>query len=159
LDINLKSMFSVADYWQRIGTGVETEILAVARLQDREYRAVFPGFAVQRNPSDLGTVPNLLRSTGAALPENNWRGQTGNNRSRYVNPEYDALLDRYATTIPFAERVKALGEIIHHQTDQLPLMSLFYDTTTSSVSTRLKNISGGGPRTTEAWNAHLWDVE
>src|SRR5262249_31556486 len=43
-DDNEKAMLSVADYWQRIGIGVETVPIPLQRQNDREYRATIPGF-------------------------------------------------------------------------------------------------------------------
>ena len=49
------------------------------------------------------------------MPSNNYRASSGAyNRSRYLNPDYDALLERYSATIPHRERNQVLGEIIHH---------------------------------------------
>src|SRR2546423_8591465 len=43
------------------------------------------------------------------------------------NPELDALLERYFVTIPLRERNVILGQIMHHFTDQVVFMGLFYN--------------------------------
>ena len=48
LDILPKSAYAVADYWQQLGVGVETDIRSVQAARDPEYTATFPAFALQR---------------------------------------------------------------------------------------------------------------
>lgn len=148
-DLQEKSLFSTADYWQRAGVAVETVIVPPQRQQDREYRATRPGFELYRQPDDLPLLGDLHGSQ-TPLPENNFAGR---NRSRYQNPEFDALLDRYFVTIRRDERIKVVGQIIHVISDQLTIMGLFYNTTPGVVSNRLTNV-GQGRRIT--WNAHEW---
>jgi len=69
------------------------------------------------------------------------------------------MIERYMTTIPLVERTRALGDIVHHMTDQLTVMGLWYNTEPVMISNRLAGITVRDVgQTTEAWNAHLWDV-
>ena len=147
--INQKAALSVQDYWQRIGVGVDFHNITIQRQGELEYMVTFPGFLVLRNPREL-TIFQNQHSSRAALPERNFAGI---NRGRYMSPEYDALIDRYFSTIPFQERMQALAQILHHETDQLATMRLFSDPEPTPVSNRLKNVPPASP-----WNAHLWDV-
>jgi hypothetical protein len=93
------------------------------------------------------------------LPENNFRGA---NWHRYSNPEFDALVDRYFTSIALRDRMQVMSEVVHHDTDQIMIMYLFYDPEATALSNHLKDvpgqpwwtIPGGSP-----WNPHLWDME
>jgi peptide/nickel transport system substrate-binding protein len=114
--INQKAMLAVADYWQRIGVGAETSTIPLQRQNDLEYMVTFGSFLFLRGGRDLTAFQNQ-HSSRAATPERNFAGI---NRSRYMSPEYDALIDRYFLTVPFPERMQVLGQIIHHETDQLP---------------------------------------
>jgi ABC-type transport system substrate-binding protein len=82
------------------------------------------------------------------------------NRVRYSNPDFDALLDRYFTTIPRQERTQVLGQIVHFMTEQLLTLGIFYTAEASLVDNRLQNVS---MRKTEEgrvpWNAHEWSVK
>jgi hypothetical protein len=49
--------------------------------------------------------------------------------------------------------MQVLGQILHHETDQLPTMRLFYDPEPTPVSNRLKNVPPASP-----WNAHEWEL-
>jgi peptide/nickel transport system substrate-binding protein len=147
--INQKSALSVKDYWERIGLGVTFNTIPLQRQNDLEYFVTFPSFLLLRGPRELTLFQNLHGSR-AALPERNFAGI---NRGRYMNPEYDALVDRYYVTIPFPDRMQVLGQILHHETDQLPVMRLFSDPEPTPVSNRLKNVPPASP-----WNAHEWEV-
>lgn len=85
--------------------------------------------------------------------------QFGSNNTRYRNAEYDALLDLYLVTIPMAERIESLGQVIYHIADQLPEMGLYYRVQPTMVA---KRVTGAGARHvngTEAWNVHEWDAK
>ena len=106
-----------------------------------------------RQPNDLseGALTRLI-SSEAALPENNFRGQ---NRVRYMNPEYDALVDRYLITIPMAERIDVVRQIVHHISDQVPILGLLYDAEPILVANRVPGVDAN----TKGRNAHEWDVK
>ena len=53
-----------------------------------------------------------------------------------------------------SERMAILGDILHHQTDQLTMFPLFFQGEGSVLgAARLRNVTGG-----KMWNAHLWDI-
>ena len=78
-DQNTKPMFAVADYWQRIGVGVETVVIPIQRQRDAEYRATFPAFNLSGGASGVAAIKGQHGSQ-ARLPETRY---TGNNYSRY----------------------------------------------------------------------------
>ena len=121
------------------------------RAADSEYRTQQPTFEVMRHPNGPDNAERL-QSAEAPLPETRYAGR---NRSRYMNPEFDALVDRYLATIPTAPRMQAFGAIVHHISEQLNAMGLFYDLRTTLVSNRLMNVPAQNP----TWNIHLWDVK
>jgi len=145
--INQKAMLSVADYWQRLGFAAETVTIPLQRQNDLEFMVTYPGFLVLRG-TRIG--PQFLNQHGsrAALPE---KGFNGINRGRYQNAEYDALMDRYLVTIPLQERMQVLGDIVHHETDQLVYLRLIFDPEPTMVSNRLKNVPAATPSSVEKW--------
>jgi peptide/nickel transport system substrate-binding protein len=147
--INQKSALSVQDYWQRIGVGTDFHNITLQRQGELEYMVTYPGFLLLRGGRDVTDFQNR-HSARAATPERNFAGI---NRGRYQSPEFDALIDKYYVTIPFQERMQALAQIIHHETDQLPIMRLFSDPEPTPVSNRMRNIPAASP-----WNAHEWDL-
>jgi peptide/nickel transport system substrate-binding protein len=138
---------ATADEWQRAGIGVETVIYPRHLRDDAEWRQTRPGFEIVTQPPEV----QRFHSVGTPLPETRFRGD---NRTRYINPELDALIDRYFTTIPQQERMVALGQVIHHLTDQVIAIGLLYEPEPMLISNRLVNVTAA----TQSTNAHEWDV-
>jgi peptide/nickel transport system substrate-binding protein len=153
-DVNQKTTAAVADFWQRIGVGVETEMYPPQRARDLEFHATRSGFLLLRHPMDVGGIRSRYRTADIPAPENRF---VGGNLSRYSHPRLDALVDTYFVTVPIAERTRALGEIIYHIADQLPAMGLLYDANPLVASNRLVNWNYGRG-STAVWNVETWDV-
>jgi peptide/nickel transport system substrate-binding protein len=154
-DINTKTMYVVADMLKRIGLSADSVIIPQQRVDDQEYRTNFPSFTVNGQPIDLRMFERF-HSNQARLPENNYVGE---NRSRYMNPELDGLIDRYLVTIPRTERMELARQITRHITENLPLMPLFYDSWPTATAGRLVNVGPAAAGGDAAWNAHEWDVK
>jgi len=155
-EINVKSMFAVADYWQRLGVNVKREIepTQLSGTERRVSMATRPGFFLTRQGGDVANFPRLF-SSEVPLPENN---HVGNNASRYMNRDLDGLLERYYVTIPIPERRELIGQIIHHISDQLVMLPLFYGAEPIVVGNRLANVGTRTSSATQAWNAQEWDI-
>ncbi len=154
-DLNQKTMFGIASYWQRLGLAPETVAIPPQRARDLEYRSTFPGFAVQRQGGELSFMENF-HSSQARTPENRF---AGNNNTRYVNPEMDAIIDRYLRTIPEDERMAVAREGVRHITENVVEFPLYYDTQPALISNKLVNVYAAHGNTQTAWNAHEWDVK
>src|SRR5262249_39552416 len=123
---NNKTMLSIADNLTRAGIAAVPHTIPLARSQEAEYRARFPGLEIIRQ-GRLDPVTRI-HSSRARLPENNFRTTGGFNYPRYMNPEYDALIDRFYTTVQWQDRMEILRQIIHHATDQVIVMGMYYST-------------------------------
>jgi len=156
LDIQVKGMLSVADYWKRLGVGVETVAIPRQRETDRAYRSTFPGFEVTRFNTDVDRLSSY-HSTMIPTKENNYAGQ---NRSRYPSPELDGLIDRYFSTIQLPARTQILGQVVHQVSEQLIVMGMFHDPEYAVVSNRMVNVAGAkGDLAPVAWNVQDWDMK
>jgi peptide/nickel transport system substrate-binding protein len=153
-DIHRATVFPIADAWQRVGVGVEPNVIPVQRQRDREYRANSPAFEMLQQGNDL---PSLATHHSREIPvaDNNYVGRS---KHRYQNAEFDALIDGYFSTIARPERMRVLGQLMHKITDELTIMGLFYLASPTLVRNRILNVGAGGDRATQAWNAHEWDV-
>jgi peptide/nickel transport system substrate-binding protein len=149
-----KLNLSVADYFNRVGIKGEGVTLQSAVSTQPELRYAYTGMDLVNSPLGSTAIVNYLLSSSAPLPERNYRApNSGNNRGAYMDPEYDALMRRYVTTIPLPERMQALAQIVRVQTDQLLLMGLYNTVYAIVMSNRLQQVPPG-----VAWNAHTWDV-
>lgn len=145
-------MFAVADAWQRIGIRAQPVGIPLSRARDREYRATFPGFDLSGGVGgDVGWLQRLY-SSQAPVPENRF---TGRNKARNMDASFDALIDQFFTTVPRAERLFILGEIVHHISDQVVTIGLFYSAEPIMVANRLRNVSSSRTNlAATSWNAH-----
>jgi peptide/nickel transport system substrate-binding protein len=145
-EVNEDTTFIVADHWKRLGVNVDVVVMPLQRNSDREYRQTRPAFEVVGQPDDI------YRFHSKEIPTAETRF-VGDNRMRYSNPLVDSLVDRYYVTVSRPERVQVLGQLLNHLTDNVVLMSFFYETAPILVSNRLLNIT---PE--PSWNPHEWDV-
>ncbi|MBM2813227.1 MAG: hypothetical protein HW416_3986, partial [Chloroflexi bacterium] len=122
-DLTAKPASAIADSWKRLGVDTTAVPISPQQFQDQQYVATFPAFAVFGSGSD---VPGLrfLHSSHTRLPSNSFRIAGPGNQSRYMNAEFDALVETYFKTVPLPERIQALGQIIGHQADQVTVVGL-----------------------------------
>lgn len=155
-DTHEAGIFSVSDYFRRVGIAAEPFVVPQAQRNDREYNATFPGVRLWRQNNDILSV-DRLHSREATTRENRF---TGSNRSRYSNPEFDGLIDKYMMTISERERVPTLGQIVRHITENVTLLDLWYNAETIMVTNRLQNVlSKKTSRANQAWNANDWVLQ
>jgi peptide/nickel transport system substrate-binding protein len=152
-----KASLTVADSWHRLGVDATSVRLSPQQFQDVPYVATFPAFTVFGGPSDADPLRSY-HSSQSRLPGNNFRVPSPGNRSRYMNPEFDALLETYLKTVPLPERTRALGQVIHHMADQVTVIGLYYRSDPGAMSNRMLNVSREWPVAYITWNAHEWDV-
>ncbi|HEY3117560.1 MAG TPA: ABC transporter substrate-binding protein [Chloroflexota bacterium] len=154
-DNNVKALYSVVDYWQQIGVGVDPVLVAAQQQSDREYTSTFPGFNINRHPNDASWLVNF---TSARRPtrENNF---TGSGAAGYHSPEYDGLYERYSRAIRMPERIGLIGELIYNLADQAAAMGLYYDNLSAFIGNRVLNVVVPQQYGAQyVWSAYQWDV-
>ncbi len=153
-EIETKTALAVADYWKRAGIAAEPVAIPQQRAQDREYFATYPAFLVIGNPDNLKALTRV-RASQIPRPESSFVGQ---NWARYTTPEFEELLSSYFVTIPKGDRGGLVSRIVHHLTDELIWMSLYYRVEPTLIPNRIRNPLGRGHDSTQAWNAHEWEA-
>ncbi len=144
--IGEKTVVAVADLWTRMGVTTDPVIVTEARMRDREYAATFPGYSILKQ-NDAPDAITRFHSKQALLPETRF---VGTNYPRYMNPEFDALIERYSLTIPFDERMQVLRQLARHLHEEAIVSTLFYDPDITVMNGRLQNVG--------AWSSSIWDV-
>lgn len=152
LDIHLKGISAMAADLRKGGMLINETIIPTLQAGDRPYRVSFPGLEMLRGPYGEDPLTTLNHSSRIPTPENRY---SSGNYPRYSNPQWDALIEKYSVTIPRAERMRALSDVIVFLSDQLHQMSLFYDTQLVLSSNRLQNVDYLGAL---GQNSHTWDV-
>ncbi len=149
-DLLQKTKLAAASQWQQIGVAVTPVNDSDAQRADVRYRAAMQGFDTAR--FGTGAPYRNFRSSEARTPEN---GYVGLNTSGYMNSELDALIDRFHVTIPRPERMQVAGQIVHHLSDQVVPLLMFYDVTATAIGRRLRNVGTEG---NQLWNVIAWDI-
>jgi peptide/nickel transport system substrate-binding protein len=151
-DLKERMLLAISDAWKQAGVNVNTVITPRQLASNREYRATNPGFDLVRQPFE----PLRFESTRAPVPGNNWVGE---NRSRYLNPELDTLIEQYYATIPRNARIDVLGKMVHVLSDQVVALGIIYPPEPLLFSNRLVNVGpGNAAEVDETWNVEQWDL-
>ena len=153
-DESAKIVFATVDGWQRLGIPSEVNVVPRQLVANREYRATRPGLLIQGGNHGLDS---LIRFQGNQIPSaaTNW---VGSNLSNYSNPDLDALYERYLTTVALRERAQVVNQILRHYNEWLPYFPIYKTVEPTMIANRLVNVYPGNSWTTQAWNAHEWDV-
>jgi len=151
-DLREKMLPVIGDFWRQAGVTMEPVMIARRLSSDRQIRAEFASFDLTRQPNDL----TRYHSSQVPLLENSYRGS---NRTRYRSADLDALIDRYTVTVPKDERNRVLGQMVHHVTDQLVIIGIFFIAEPALISNRITNVTSiKGDEALNTWNVHAWDL-
>src|SRR5205814_7423849 len=101
-----------------------------------EYRATFAGFELVQQPTGLDSFGNL-QSNRSAVPANKFQ-VSGKNYARYMNPDLDELVSNYFVTVPRPARLSIAEQIIHHVSDQVVWMTLYYSPDAAAIGNRMQ---------------------
>lgn len=148
-DIYVKSALASLDYWKRIGIEGEFVQIPRARTTDLEYRASYPGFT----STTAGYLdPPSYHSNELRTAANQYRGR---NISGFSSPELDGIIDRYLTTIPLTERIRAFGDFVAIVTRENARMPLMVQGAGFPIHNCLVNVTPGGVTR----DARTWDLK
>jgi peptide/nickel transport system substrate-binding protein len=150
-----QAALAAIDGWKRIGINGVTDIRG--GTIDRETRAIRPGVTISSG-SYSSVEPRRLFQWfhGSQTPTAENRFQ-GNNRSRYVNADLDAMIDRFFMTLPPQERIDVMKQIIHHMSENVTVFTAYHNVRPALINNR---VSGVQARTglAQAWDSHVWDI-
>src|SRR5581483_10386986 len=150
--ITEKAIIPIANAWSVLGIAAEPNVVPLQRISDRQYMAEFPGVRLMRQPDDPDAFSRFA-SDQTPTADNKF---VGRNYSRYTNPDFEALINRYYTTWPWDDRMAVLGDLVHHMSSEAVILGMFYDADITFMSQRLVNV---GSRESTVWNVHLWDLK
>ncbi len=141
------------DYGQ---LGIELSLLSFGgRIQDPSIQAYFPGMLQTGFPFNFPTFGNRWQSRNVDGPENRF---SGGNRSGYINPALDTVLDNLERAIRPQDEARLYGDAWRILTEEMAVMSLYF--VPQSVAVR-KGITGALPKNPSGlptWRVQTWDV-
>ncbi len=149
--IHAPTTLAVTRAWKNLGLDAVPDVRGPEAAFDLQWRATYPGFFLLSRGMAVDRPDTYFTQKAIPTADNGYQGA---NAAHYGTPELDSLIQRYITTVPFAERMEALGGLVHAQSDQVMLLPLFFQGSAYVLgSPRLQNVRAG-----EVWNAYLWDL-
>jgi len=147
----VRMLAAMSDYFKNVGLDINQVVVPQERTSDRVYRVTNPGLEELQFGYGPSTLIGFMHSSLIPTAAN---GYVAGNYPRYSNPQWDALIDRYAVTIPAAERKQVLTDVMTFLSDELPDMSIIYGVSVQFASKRMVNV----PELNPVWVAQDWDV-
>jgi peptide/nickel transport system substrate-binding protein len=148
----------LSDTWQRSGFEVRPVVMGTQLFTQQETRHTLPGLGYSNITSDDRT----FLSTEIGTAANRW---SGNNRSGWVNPEYDRLFLAASSTLDLNEHGRYIAQMMALVNDQLPGYTLYWAQAVHTWVNALKGpatdhqVRGFGKyikSTPIHWNIHEW---
>lgn len=146
----------MTDGWRRAGIETPGSVLPANLVRDRELQHQYSGMATRGG----GLNERTFTSREIGGPANRWVGE---NRSGWVNADYDRLYEAFGSTLDVRERTRQVVQMQRLVTEHLPVFILYF---AIQVNSRVANLvgpeagtPGAGtftPGTVPWWNVHEW---
>jgi peptide/nickel transport system substrate-binding protein len=140
----------IGDYWRDVGVPASLTVLGESLTRDIRLRASYPGLDYTRIPLDFTGMLRRTYSEQCPGEQNRW---VGNNRGCYLNSENDRLIEALYVAIDPHERRRLTRDLIKGQTEDLPVLPLYFD-----VTANIYRAGVSGPRMSSAEAPWLWNV-
>jgi peptide/nickel transport system substrate-binding protein len=142
----------MADGWRRSGFEMAEGVFTVAQSRDGQAMATFPSLAAV---GGAGGEEALIRYTTSSVVSsaNRW---TGNNRGGWSDPQYDAAVHSYLTTLDPIERGRHVAEAARILSEQLGVMALYFNPSVLAYPSSLQGVNARAATAELAWNVHEW---
>jgi peptide/nickel transport system substrate-binding protein len=152
---NENEMHIMASSWREAGFDVAERVWGAAQSSDAQLRATHPSLA--NTSAGSGTPGEILLSEylSATVPtaQNRW---AGSNRGGWVNPEFDRVAERFNATLARGERVPLLAEMARVFSEDVAVISLYFNVTSTAFAATLRGPKVSVPEGTMAWDVHEW---
>ncbi|HEY3118014.1 MAG TPA: ABC transporter substrate-binding protein [Chloroflexota bacterium] len=146
----------LVDWFKSAGFDAQPRVIPAAQASDNEVRSTYPGVLVISGTANEAALNAILPSSSIPSASNRW---VGLNRGGWSSPEYDRLLGAFNTTLDRAERVGQVRQMLRISSDELPIISLAFNSGKEAVLTALKGPASVAPESTTAWNIYEWEFQ
>lgn len=143
--------------WKRVGIDV--------RIRNEPARAFFGETVAKRQYTGLAMFARVsnpeesprtsLHSTEIPTEDNNW---VGTNIPGYRNPEVDRLINQVEVTLDREKRLRLFAEIQDHYASDLPVIPLYYRSSSFIIPKWLKGVEPTGNSSTTTLWIENWSV-
>jgi peptide/nickel transport system substrate-binding protein len=150
----------IADLWKASGLTANLVVPAPNLSADLEYQATVKGVESAGFGLGFGMWERRMHTSAIPTPQTRY---AGTNRRYYSNPQLDAMIDRFTTTLNEAERDRIEGDMLEIVSREAVLAPLFVASRASVVRKGITGIKpmAGSPIIVanyyNSWNILEWD--
>lgn len=119
-----KEVTIIGEDWKAIGANATIDIIPSAREGDREYESLSPGVLLTGNLAPRNWFTDRTNSRNISSAANRW---TGRNRTGYVNPRVDGILEKLEAAIDPREQAPLHQELMREQMADVAIMPLYWE--------------------------------
>jgi peptide/nickel transport system substrate-binding protein len=150
---NENELHIVAAGWRQAGFDASEQVWASNLSSDAQMRNQQPSISFTGGQS--GEI-RLVEHTTDTVPsaQNRW---IGTNRGGWTNPEFDRLAQQFNATLVRAERTARLAQMAHVFTDDVAVISLYFNPTTTAFVSSLQGPKPAVPDGTMSWDVYDWE--
>lgn len=147
----------LADGWRKAGISVQEQALSSTDARDSQVRSTFRSVSINTSGGEENQQIALNRASEITSAENHWRGE---NRTGYVNSEYDRLADAISVTLDPDQRNEQRARLARILSEDLPILTLTPNANPYAYLNSVKNVGTTSMHTTGriTWNIHQWEV-
>jgi peptide/nickel transport system substrate-binding protein len=150
---NENEMHIIAAAWRQVGNDVSELVWPANLSSEAQMRNTHPSLSATGGQS--GEI-RLTEHTSDTVPsaQNRW---IGTNRGGWTNPEFDRLAQQFHGTLVRPERNALLAQMARVFTDDVAVISLYFNPTTTAFVTSLKGPKPAVPDGTMSWDIFTWE--
>jgi peptide/nickel transport system substrate-binding protein len=153
---NENEMHIMAATWRQVGFDVSEKVWGATQSSDSELRATHPGIA--NTSAGAGTPGDVLLAEHASsqVPsaQNRW---IGSNRGGWTHPDFDRLVAQFNLTLARDQRGPILVQMAKLFSDEVPILALYFNPTTTAFTSMLKGPKVAVPEGTMSWDVYDWE--
>ena len=146
-----KEVTIIGEDWKAIGAIPTIDIIPSAREGDREYESLSPGVLLTGNLAARNWFTDRTHSRYISSAANRW---TGRNRTGYVNPRVDAILERLEVAIDPRDHAPLHQQLMREQMADIAIMPLYWEVQPVFMLKSVKESVVGARMTYRFWE---WD--
>jgi ABC-type transport system substrate-binding protein len=146
-------MHIIAAAWRQVGNDVSELVWPANLSSEAQMRNTHPSLSATGGQS--GEI-RLTEHTSDTVPsaQNRW---IGTNRGGWTNPEFDRLAQQFHGTLVRPERNALLAQMARVFTDDVAVISLYFNPTTTAFVSSLKGPQPAVPDGTMSWDIFTWE--
>jgi peptide/nickel transport system substrate-binding protein len=145
----------IADGWRRAGLDMEENVFTPVQTSDGQALGTFKSLSI----TSAAAAPEGLKlddytSRAASRPETRWFGQ---NRGGWLNPDYDAVIVDWLTTLDEDQRHQQAAQAAKILTEDLGVIPLHFNPAANAYATGITGVQLKAPDVEQTWNIHEWE--